>query len=303
MMKTLILPLIAAANLLTACGTSPKAQGQKVPAGAVTVDPFTRLEVDGRIYLTFVQTKGTPRVVYSTAVATARHIDVTSTSHTLRIRTVRTETFDDDMRFAVTVYAPAPETIVCNGVSDAQLGDIRTKSPLRITLNGPGDIEAGRIEASEFTAENRSSGDMDIKGVKAANVQYATLGPGDLRSGITRCENLGSSLRGPGDLTLHDVKATTAVARLRGSGDLAIEDIKAERLDARLDGAGDLTLSGIDAGTLTAHLYGAGDITLTGKAEKAKLSLSGVGTLDASTLRVKEVDTDHRNGHGELIRP
>ena len=88
MMKALIFPLIAAASLLTACGTSPKAQGQKVPAGAITVDPFTHLEVDGRIYLTFVQTKGTPRVVYSTAVATARHIDVTSTSHTLRIRTV-----------------------------------------------------------------------------------------------------------------------------------------------------------------------------------------------------------------------
>ena len=83
------------------------------------------------------------------------HLRVTitcqSTSHTLRIRTVRTETFDDDMRFAVTVYAPAPEAIVCNGVSDAQLGDIRTKSPLRITLNGPGDIEAGRIEADGRT--------------------------------------------------------------------------------------------------------------------------------------------------------
>jgi Putative auto-transporter adhesin, head GIN domain len=66
-----------------------------------------------------------------------------------------------------------------------------------------------------------------------------------------------------------------------------------------LGGAGDIAVAGITNGDLNTKVTGAGEVTLSGQTSNLALTLTGVGSIDASELVAKEV-TVNMSGSGRV---
>ncbi len=309
---------------LAGCRTSSKADTAPLPANARQVEAFTRLETEGNIDVTYIQTAGTPHIAYSAAPATARYIEVDSRPGTLRLATSAHRPGGDGLRYAVTVYAPAPEAVVCRGTGSIGLGDLASDRPLLLSLAGSGDIEAGSVKAQQVTVELSGSGDIRLRnvdtdgqanvtlsgsgdlraeGVAASDTRYVLNGSGDFNIGRTDCQTNESTLNGSGVLFIKNVSSATTSLRLNGSGDVIADAVKGDDVDASVHGTGDLTLTSVSSERITAFLQGTGLLSLGGKTKTAALTIDGDGTIDATGLRAGEIKSDKKDDRGDILLP
>lgn len=90
---------------------------------------------------------------------------------------------------------------------------------------------------------------------------------------------------------LHSI-LLTAGAQVKAS------KIDAQRLDLNVNGTGSLAVDGVQADQLSAMLVGTGSIRLAGRANRAHLSSSGAGLIDAAALSAGDL-TVRVDGTGE----
>lgn len=77
--------------------------------------------------------------------------------------------------------------------------------------------------------------------------------------------------------------------QVNGAGDIELQNITVPELTFTLNGASDLDASELNVGSLNVSINGAGDVCLSGKAEKASLSVSGAGDIDARNLECASI--------------
>ena len=102
----------------------------------------------------------------------------------------------------------------------------------------------------------------------------------------------------PGRVTLSLTTPELNMVGLSGSGTLSIDRAKAQRFDIAVSGSGSVTLDALIADRLGLVLVGSGQLTVGGRAQQAKATLQGSGTIDATKLAVDDLELA-ASGSGE----
>ena len=82
---------------------------------------------------------------------------------------------------------------------------------------------------------------------------------------------------------------TDFAVTINGAGDFELRGIVVPGFFVTVNGAGDISADNIDVETLEITINGAGEAELSGKAEHARLSVSGAGEIDARQLVCEDV--------------
>lgn len=147
----------------------------------------------------------------------------------------------------VNITAPYINSVKLMGSGDFTANTIKAPSQemtFKATLQGSGDININRVEATAVLVDLQGSGDIDIKNIEA-------------KQNVT--------------------------AKVQGSGDIEIDRIDSETFVAGLYGTGDLKAH-VNCSTLNAALSGVGDIELIGKTKVYHKSKTGSGDIKDEQL-------------------
>lgn len=93
---------------------------------------------------------------------------------------------------------------------------------------------------------------------------------------------------------------TVVGVSISGAGTIDLSGVDGERLDAAVKGAGDINLWQLAVAHLDATINGAGNIRATGTAERASLTIDGVGSIEAGDLRTVDVSCVFRTA-GNIV--
>lgn len=101
------------------------------------------------------------------------------------------------------------------------------------------------------------AGDVEIKGIKGDDFDYALHGAGDLEV--------------EGEIDRFEIS-------LNGAGNVKARDLKAKHVDARLNGVGDIEVTATES--IDAAVNGIGEIEYWGKPDREKTHVGGLGDID-----------------------
>lgn len=87
---------------------------------------------------------------------------------------------------------------------------------------------------------------------------------------------------------------------VNGAGDMELSKFAGPSLDVTVNGAADLDLEDITAQSLSVTINGAGDVTVSGEVDDASFSVNGAGSIDASSLNVKNTPKVHKGGIADV---
>ncbi len=87
------------------------------------------------------------------------------------------------------------------------------------------------------------------------------------------------------EITTPHLRALT----VNGGGDVRVAAMDGDRVDASVNGAGSIAIDAVDAREFRGTVIGTGAITAGGKAQTARLSSNGAGSLDAGALSAGDV--------------
>jgi hypothetical protein len=79
-------------------------------------------------------------------------------------------------------------------------------------------------------------------------------------------------------------------ASLVGSGDFSADRMTGDDVKVEMTGSGSLTVLNVDARKLETEIAGSGDVGLSGMVERADVSVSGSGSVNAQKLMVTDAD-------------
>ena len=163
-------------------------------------------------------------------------------------------------------------------------------------------VKGGTLRFSFNGAKVRHPGDIKAV-VRTRGLKNITLnGAGDLNlEGPVVTDRLCVEVNGAGDIDIEDLSAESLRITVNGAGDVDIEKLSCTDFRVGVSGAGDIEADNIECKEVNVVLSGAGDCTLAGRADKADLSVNGVGSIDISALNVADV-TSGSNGLGKIIR-
>ena len=88
-------------------------------------------------------------------------------------------------------------------------------------------------------------------------------------------------------------------ASVQGGGQVTVGRMAGDRIDLAVNGGGALSVADAATQQLTATLIGNGRMTLAGKAQRARLTATGAGTIDAAALAADDLLVLH-DGTGEV---
>jgi hypothetical protein len=139
--------------------------------------------------------------------------------------------------------------------ADGTLTIDNTDAPVILTLNGSGDVHAGRT--GPLVVVQHGSADLSLGDVRGAATLEMT-GSGDVRM---------KSLEGP--LTI----------KHRGSGDIAVGSIETPALTIDSSGSGDKLIGSGHVGFLQVRMTGDGDLAVAAEVKNANVTASGGGDV------------------------
>jgi hypothetical protein len=161
----------------------------------------------------------------------------------------------------------------------------------RVRVDGPFEVHIVAGGSPRATAKGSeailSRLDLKVEGTTLA----VRLGPG----GWGEMPKAAAS-QTPVVVTLSTPQLNTIL--LTAGAQVTASKIKAQRLELNVTGSGALAVDGVQADQLTALLVGTGSIRLAGRANRARLSSNGAGTIDAAALSVADL-TVRVDGTGE----
>ena len=108
-------------------------------------------------------------------------------------------------------------------------------------------------------------------------------------------------ISGSGNMTLESaVNAEDLDIKLSGSGNIQTADgLIAKKINVELGGSGDIKMGATTATELTADIFGSGNFDIKGTGEKAKLSITGSGDIDAYDFITKSTEAQ-TTGSGNI---
>jgi hypothetical protein len=98
------------------------------------------------------------------------------------------------------------------------------------------------------------------------------------------------SASGSGDVAVTGEADGLTSVELAGSGDVEIDRAKADSLRVATRGSGGVDLKSAHAQHITIETNGSGDVKIAGDAERANVSCSGSGDIDAEHLATKDAE-------------
>jgi hypothetical protein len=160
---------------------------------------------------------------------------------------------EDAGTLRIDVPPDMPATITGNGEGNIHIGD--TQAPLILSMNGSGDVKAGRVGRLVLSVHGSS------------NVTFgAVQGEATL------------DMSGDGDVRLASV-AGALLLKHHGDGDLAVGHIEAPAVDIESTGSGNELIGAGHVGTLVVHIQGDGDFALAAPVHDAEISAYGGGDV------------------------
>lgn len=157
----------------------------------------------------------------------------------------------------------------------------------RVRIDGPFDVRLkSGSPALALSGDRRTIDRVD------AHVEGATL---VIRMGQG---GWGEQPRGGGAVVVTAASPSLSSVNLAGSGRVAIDRMRGDRVALILSGGGALSVARVDATQVDATLVGAGTLSIAGRADRARLTTRGAGTIDAAALASGDV-TVQLDGLGE----
>lgn len=194
---------------------------------------------------------------------------------------------------ALALTGMALSTTACSRTDESPAADAAARSTqdwstlrdfTEIDATGPDNVAVtiGTGFAVRADGDAKAVADLDIR-VKDGKLVIGRKSKGDWTWG-----------RKDGDkgATVHVTMPAIAAAALTGAGDFDLDKAQGDRLDLALTGAGDFRIGTAALKTLSADITGAGSIKIAGTADTAKLSITGVGDIDAEALKVGNAEID-----------
>ncbi|MEG3163630.1 DUF2807 domain-containing protein [Sphingomonas sp. PB2P19] len=150
----------------------------------------------------------------------------------------------------------------------------------RIRIDGPFEVrvQTGRSPGATITGDVHATDEVQVR------VTGSTL---VVAQGTNGWGEQAGAAKGPIVVTLSTPNLVSAV--VVAGGRLTISGMKAMRVDLSVSGAGSLSLAKADTDQLNATVLGTGQMTVGGRAARARLTTSGPGVIDASTLAVRDL--------------
>lgn len=123
----------------------------------------------------------------------------------------------------ILVYAPNINDISVNGTGDIDIdNDIKIEGTFSADINGTGDINAKKIQCSNFKLDINGTGDADIKKLSCSNKASISIsGTGDFSSNI-KAKSIEASSNGTGDIDI-TVECDDLNTVASGTGDIEIK--------------------------------------------------------------------------------
>lgn len=113
------------------------------------------------------------------------------------------------------------------------------------------------------------------------------LDDGAIRIGRTKGKWFGEGAK-PATITI--TAPFLSQASLAGSGNFAADTMAADEMDLEIAGSGSIKIGTLTGRKLETNIAGSGEAFLAGKVDKAKYSIAGAGTVDAT--RLESIDAE-----------
>lgn len=122
----------------------------------------------------------------------------------------------------------------------------------------------------------------------------------EAESGI-KTDTFKANLNGASDLKIVGLYAKSASITSNGSAEIDIENAYCGKLETKINGTGDCEIEGLECEKLEVTVNGAGGSKIEGHAKEAKLTINGVGGINAKKLKADFMSTAV-NGIGSISR-
>lgn len=145
--------------------------------------------------------------------------------------------WSNDDKIIVNIWAPSYNSLVLNGSGNVLAKTAISTKDLVVRINGSGDVNIIKLEASSLVVKSNGSGDVLLSGDKALeSAEYNINGSGDIDVAGLSCKKVSVHINGSGDV---NVWATDELlAKVVGSGDVEIKGNP--RIDAKVIGSGSI---------------------------------------------------------------
>ncbi|NCC09158.1 MAG: DUF2807 domain-containing protein [Bacteroidia bacterium] len=235
--------LLAATILLLGASLTGYAQGQSAGYISKTVQatPFQAIAIEGSADVIYKQ-GANQEIEISGSPNAVERLEVRTVNGTLTVGFKKGTRNLNYKKLEVKVSNPGINQIRVNGSGDVKLANgLKTNEPVKISINGSGDVEGHSIQCQELRLSVNGSGDIELLKTESQLCIAAVQGSGDITlSGTTQEAQLTSS--GSGDIDATALKAKTVTASCNGSGDVGC--YASEKLTIRKRGSGDVSYKG-----------------------------------------------------------
>ena len=176
------------------------------------------------------------------------------------------------------------------GIAHAADRSFLVGSFTRIRIDGPFAVAVatGKSPGAQATG---SSDALDRLTVRVdGDTAVVTMGAGDWSSDS-------GQMIAPPRVTL--TTPTLNAATINAGATLSVDAMKGQKVSLAVNGSGALTVGAVTADQLDARIVGTGQMTLAGAAQRAMVTVSGVGSVEATGLIAGDL-TAHSDGPGRL---
>lgn len=197
----------------------------------VNVGGFDAVCLNGSSKIIYTQTSGKQELELSVPDNLQDIVQVYVKNRTLIIELKKgySVSFENGASLELRVAAPMVRSAVINGSGDIIFENgVDVNHGIDWTVNGSGDIDAGKVKCRKMNVAVNGSGDVAVKSISADRVNSAVNGSGDVNIKGISADEVNGTVNGSGDVTLSG-KCAKANYSLSGSGDIAGSYLKAKQ--------------------------------------------------------------------------
>lgn len=221
MKKFLLLSLATVA--LLACNFVIAAPGKHVKGNGILSEksfdlaPFDAVRLNGSFDVIFTQ--GPQKVVLSADENLIDVFKVEVKDGSLYLGVERGTGFSTRNKVVFTVSSPELNAVKVNGSGDFKVREVLDSDALSLSINGSGDIEAGKVECKNLSCNINGSGDIEVEALAAASADVKINGSGDVTLVCREVREVTATVNGSGDVDLYGNIASVS-SNVRGSGEV-----------------------------------------------------------------------------------
>lgn len=197
----------------------------------VNVGGFDAVCLNGSSKIIYTQTSGKQELELSVPDNLQDIVQVYVKNRTLIIELKKgySVSFENGASLELRVAAPMVRSAVVNGSGDIIFENgVDVNHGIDWTVNGSGDIDAGKVKCRKMNVAVNGSGDIVLGDVSGVEMNMAVNGSGDVAVKSISADRVNSAVNGSGDVTLSG-KCAKANYSLSGSGDIAGSYLKAKQ--------------------------------------------------------------------------